>query len=150
MNPVMHDSDEWRNVQKRLGYLEEKVNGLSSTVARLMDRQQMQHEENKSSIERIGRMLVGEKGDNGLVGTVSGMKGQLESVKDSVDEIKEVFKHLPRTILTILMIFSILIALLTFLGPSIRKAIGLAASQHMLIAPMAATSQDAGAHYTAR
>jgi len=126
--PVLRDSDEWRDVVKRLVDFERRLGITDSKVDKLVDRQELQHAENKRELEnqeeqirRVGKMLVGEKGDNGLVGTVTLMRAD-------VSDIKETFRHLPKTILTILLIFGAAIALLTFLGPSLRKAIGLNAS----------------------
>lgn len=145
---------EWRReIQRRLDELEDKLGATESKVDRLVDRQQLQHESNtrkldeqEQSIKRIGKMLIGEKGDNGLVGSVAALNGKINvvtsdvgAVKDSVDdlrvsvkdwmeEIKETFRHMPKTILTVLLIVGAIITILVFLGPSIRKAIGLTAS----------------------
>lgn len=109
----------------------------SSKLERLMERQQVQHEENKGGIsslrqgmERLGKLLVGEQGTNGLIGTVTSVKSKLESVETSLDRIDQMFEHLPKKILTYLLIFTALIALLEFLAPALRKTLGLAASHH--------------------
>lgn len=145
---------EWRReVQRRLDELEDKVGATESKVDRLVERQQLQHEQNtkkldeqEQSIKRIGKMLIGEKGDNGLVGSVAALNGKINvvtsdigvvkvsvddlriSVNDWMKDIKETFRHLPKTILTVLLIVGAIITILIFLGPSIRKAIGLTAS----------------------
>lgn len=145
---------EWRReIQRRLDELEDKVGNTESKVDRLVERQQLQHESNtkklddqEQSIRRIGRMLIGEKGDNGLVGSVAILNGKINvvtsdivavkesvddlklSVKDWMEDIKETFRHAPKTILTVLLILGAIISILIFLGPSIRKAIGLTAS----------------------
>lgn len=145
---------EWRReIQRRLDELEDKVGATESKVDRLVERQQLQHESNtkkldeqEQSIKRIGKMLIGEKGDNGLVGSVAALNGKINvvttdigAVKDSVDDlrvsvndwmkdIKDTFRHMPKTVLTVLLIVGAIISLLVFLGPSIRKAIGLTAS----------------------
>ncbi|HEX5426670.1 MAG TPA: hypothetical protein VFW94_24370 [Candidatus Acidoferrales bacterium] len=106
-----------------------------------MDKQQLQHAENqkelenqRKSLERIAKMLVGEKGDNGLVGTVTALRGDMNTLTVRVTDIKDTFAHLPKTILTILLIFGALISLLSFFGPSIRKSIGLSITvQHKLL-----------------
>ena len=139
---MLRDSDEWRGVQSRLVDLERRLGITDGKVDKLVDRQELQHaenkrelEENKNSIRRIGTMLVGEKGDNGLVGTVTTIKGQLELantridvVGAGVDALNETFRRLPKNVLTILLIFGALITLLMFLGPSLRKAVGMNAS----------------------
>lgn len=139
--PVLQDSEDWRGVQHRLADLERRLGITDSKVDKLVDRQQLQHEENKKelednkrSIERIGKMLVGEKGDNGLVGTVTTLSGQAKLIDAKVGivasdvlDIKDTFRHLPKTILTILLIFTALIGLLNFFGPSIRKMLGMQA-----------------------
>lgn len=144
----MFESHEWKRVLERLDSLESRVNDTSSQLSRLVERQQMQHEENKGelernqkAIERIGTMLVGVKGDNGLVGTVTAMKAQVEGIGTSVEKIETTFAHLPKSILTILLIFTALIGLLTFLGPSLRKAVGLPTAH--IVAPPAAISAAA-------
>lgn len=103
--------------------------------AGLVERQQNQHDENRTklaetrqSIERLGRMLIGERGDNGLIGSVAQMKLQIQGFGDSVDDMKETIRRLPKTILTILSILAVIISLLVFLGPSIRKAMGMTAT----------------------
>lgn len=111
----------------------------SSKLERLMERQQVQHEENRGGIsslrqgmERLGKLLVGEQGTNGLIGTVTSVKSKLEGVEDSLDRIDQMFEHLPKKILTYLLIFTALIALLEFLAPALRKTIGLSASHRTL------------------
>lgn len=83
-------------------------------------------------------MLIGEKGDNGLVGSVSAINGKINlvttditAVKDSVDDLKETFRHLPKNILISISILAGILTLLSFLGPSLRKAVGLPAAHVM-------------------
>lgn len=131
----MFESHEWKRVIERLDELESGLSATSSQLQQLVQRQQLQHEENRAElershkdIERIGTMLVGVKGDNGLVGTVTAMKGQVANIEASVTKIETTFSSLPKTILTILLIFTALVGLLTFLGPSMRRAVGLPAA----------------------
>lgn len=131
-----HSLDEWRReMQRRLGELEAQMDSHTKEFAGLVERQQNQHTENtnklaetKQSLERIGRMLIGERGDNGLIGSVAQMKSQIEGFGDSVAEMKDTIHRLPKTILTILLILATFIGLLSFFGPSIRKAMGMNAS----------------------
>lgn len=148
-NPVF-DSEQWRQLVRRLekvegglDTMEVRMNDNAAKLEILVQRQQMQHEENKGgleaarkSIERLGKMLVGEKGDNGLVGTVTAMNGkmnlvteQVQTVKDGIDDLKDTFKRAPKNAFIIISILVGLIALLQFLAPSLRKMVGMPAAQ---------------------
>lgn len=140
------DFDWRREFQRRLGDLEEKVSANETKLERLVDRQQLQHEQNTrkldqqdDSLKRIGRMLIGEKGDNGLVGSVKGLGGEIASVRSDVHDIKETIRLLPKNALIVVSILAGLLTLLSFLGPSLRRAVGLPAAQAVpregLIAP---------------
>lgn len=156
--PEPHSLDEWRReMQRRLGELESRMDSHAKEFAGLVERQQNQHTENtnklaetKQSIEKMGRMLIGERGDNGLIGSVAQMKQQVQGFGDSVDEMKETIHRLPKTILTILLILTAFIGLLSFFGPSIRKAIGLDAITSPISIGRAHTQQSANSPaYTA-
>lgn len=136
MSSEPHSLDEWRReMQRRLRELESQMDAHVKEFAGLAERQQIQHEENRTklmetrqSIERLGKMLIGERGDNGLIGSMTQIKQQVKVFGDSMDEMKTTIRQLPKTILTILLILTAMIALLSFFGPSIRKAMGMNAS----------------------
>lgn len=130
------DFDWRREVQRRLDDLEEKVSSNETKLERLVDRQQLQHEQNSSkldhqeeSLKRIGKMLIGERGDNGLVGSVKGLTGEVTAVRNDVLDIKDTIRHLPKNVLIAVSILAGLLTLLSFLGPSLRRAVGLPAAQ---------------------
>ena len=129
------DFDWRREIQRRLDDLEEKVSSNETKLERLVDRQQLQHEQNSrkldqtdESLKRIGRMLIGERGDNGLVGTVKGLAGEVSNARKDVQEIRSEIKHLPKNLAIGISILIGLLTLFSFLGPSMRRLVGLPAA----------------------
>ncbi|MDE1871793.1 MAG: hypothetical protein KGI06_06165 [Candidatus Micrarchaeota archaeon] len=82
---------------------------------------------------------------------INALESKVEAVDDKFEQLQRSIDNLPKKILTWLLIFGSLIAILEFIGPSIRKTIGMTATQHFYqIAPPTVTAADAVTHYTAR
>jgi len=75
---------------------------------------------------------------------MSNVEGQVEAFDEKLDRLQETLDTLPKKVLTWLLIIGALIAVLQFLGPSMRKVMGMAASRAPIVFANRAQSQDAG------
>ena len=73
----------------------------------------------EKDVERLMKIVEG-NGQPGIATQVTQMGVQLDDIKTTLD-------GLPAKLLTWLLIFTALIGIITFAGPSIRKAMGMAA-----------------------
>jgi hypothetical protein len=77
VKPVVHDSEEWREVQKSLKGLQRGQIEIEGRLDRYDDRQTAQHRANKEEISQMKLALYGEPGDDENVGLIRKMDRML-------------------------------------------------------------------------
>lgn len=76
-SPILHDSEEWREVQKSLQKLSDGQGEIGSRLVRYDDRQIAQHRANKEEIMQMKLTLYGVPGDEENIGLIRKMDRML-------------------------------------------------------------------------
>lgn len=76
-NPILHGSEEWRDVQQSLRKLTEGQSDIEGRLDRYDDRQAAQHRSNKEEIMEMRATLYGIPGDEDNIGLIRKMDKML-------------------------------------------------------------------------